>query len=58
MILVLKCIQSSTTAIAFGYSLFLSFQYTVILVGATLAISLVCFIICDLFVAKVDVAHA
>lgn len=51
----LKMFQAGSTAIAFAYTLYLpSIQDFVLLLGSCLVVGFVCFIICDLCVAKVD----
>jgi len=49
-----KFIQSSCTAIAFVYSIFLTIQQIVILISSSLILSVIAFLVCDRFVAKVD----
>jgi len=50
----LKLIQSTTTAIAFIYSLFWDLQQISICMLVSLVLAIISFFVCDLFVAKVD----
>jgi len=50
----LKCIQAATTAIAFVYSLFWDLKQISLCMLISNVCGIICFIICDLFVAKVD----
>jgi len=50
----LKLVQSSSTGIAFVYTLFLNLEQVTYIAGGSMVIAIAAFVCCDLFVAKVD----